>query len=73
MVTKLTFKAFESSWDSWEKLFQKASDFANSVGRECVLNISHSCDGGNRGVVTVWYWKEKTESDFVLNRTDLGG
>ena len=68
----MRFKAFESSWDSWDKLFSKASDFANTIGREDLVNISHSCDGSNKGVVTVWYWGESDPSDFKINETDLG-
>jgi hypothetical protein len=54
-------------------LFQQASDFANSIGRENVLNISHSCDGHNRGVVTVWYWQEEnTGQMFEINQVNFG-
>lgn len=57
MNSSLKYKVFKSSWDSWDKWFQKASDFANSIGKENLVNISHSCDSSNEGIVTVWYWQ----------------
>ena len=36
-------------------LGQRAADFANGIGREKLISISHSVDQ-NQGVVTVWYW-----------------
>jgi hypothetical protein len=53
---KAKFKIFRSPFSSWEKLFQPAADFATSIGKENLIGISHSSDGGD-GVVTVWYWE----------------
>lgn len=73
MNSELKFETFSSSFDSWDSLFQKACDFANLIGRENVLNISHSCDANNNGVVTVWYWQEaKTEQSFEINKVNFG-
>ena len=52
------FEVFESSLKSWEALFEEAATFAESVGRERLIGISHSEDG-NEGVVTVWYWSDQ--------------
>ena len=73
MNSRLEFRVFESSWDSWESLFQQAAEFANRVGRENVLNISHSCDRNNNGTVTVWYWREENATqNFGINQFDFG-
>jgi hypothetical protein len=52
---RVTFKIFRSSFITWEELFGQAAEFANEIGPERVISISHSSDDGN-GVVTVWYW-----------------
>ena len=39
----------------WEDLLQEATDFASRLGRERLINISHS-DSQGRGIVVVWYW-----------------
>ncbi len=49
---------FRGTWISWEDLFQEAADFANELGPERVVSISHSEDQG-KGVVTVWYWTQE--------------
>ncbi len=49
---------FRSSYSSWEELFAKAAQFATEIGRENLINISHSEDG-NEGVVVVWYWSSE--------------
>jgi hypothetical protein len=46
---------FQSMTKSWESLFEEAAAFATEIGRERLINISSSGDGG-RGLVTVWYW-----------------
>ena len=52
------FRLFRSSMSSWQTLFEQAAAFADTVGREDVISISHSEDQ-NDGVVTVWYWGER--------------
>jgi hypothetical protein len=37
-------------------LFQGAAELATSIGKDRLINISHSMDQ-NHGVVTVWYWE----------------
>ena len=53
-------KVFRATFKSWQSLFDDATDFANRLGQEHVVSISHSCDSGD-GVVVVWYWGEPTE------------
>ncbi len=55
---RVAFRHFQSNWDSWEDLFQKAARFASKVGPERLISITHSEDQ-NDGVVTVWYWDER--------------
>jgi len=54
---KVRFKQFRGTITTWEALFQEASDFPAQIGKERLINISHSEDS-NKGVVTVWYWSE---------------
>ncbi len=42
---------------SWDKLFDLAAEFASTLDRRQLINISHSSDGGN-GTVVVWFQKE---------------
>jgi hypothetical protein len=51
------FKSFDSKMASREKLFKAAVEFANKVGKERLINITHSEDRDNV-VVTIWYWAE---------------
>ena len=55
---KVSYRTFESGFMAWESLFDEAAEFASSLGPECVISISHSCDH-SRGVVTVWYWDDQ--------------
>jgi hypothetical protein len=52
------FEIFKSSFKSWESLFAEAATFAESVGPERLIGISHSEDH-SKGVVTVWYWSDE--------------
>lgn len=52
---RLAYRIFRGTWTSWEELFREAAEFANSLGPERVVSISHSEDN-NDGVVAVWYW-----------------
>ena len=56
---RLAFEIFRSGWISWEKLLKQAADFANELGPERVVSISHS-DKQSEGVVVVWYWTVET-------------
>ena len=53
---KVKYEVFRGTLATWETLFRQASEFAATLGRERVINISHSCDHSD-GVVTVWYWE----------------
>ena len=55
---QVKFKTFRGTLTTWEALFQSACEFATEVGRERLINISHSEDG-SKGVVTVWFWSEE--------------
>ncbi len=52
------FEIFKSSFKSWESLFEDAATFADGVGPERLIGISHSEDQ-SKGVVTVWYWSSE--------------
>jgi hypothetical protein len=52
------FEVFESSFKSWQSLFAEAATFAESLGPERLIGISHSEDGST-GVVAVWYWSDE--------------
>lgn len=51
---RVEYQVYRSSWDSWEKLFSDAAEFASWIGPEGLVAISHSADESD-GVVTVWY------------------
>jgi hypothetical protein len=48
---------FGGRWADWETLFERAAEFAGSIGPERLISISHSADNGD-GVVAVWYWSD---------------
>ena len=52
---RLEYRVFRGMWTSWEELFRQAAEFANELGPERVVSISHSEDNDD-GVVAVWYW-----------------
>ncbi|HYP29419.1 MAG TPA: hypothetical protein VE262_22100 [Blastocatellia bacterium] len=53
---------FRGAYASWEELFAEAARFATEIGRENLINISHSEDG-SEGVVVVWYWSPERGHD----------
>ncbi len=57
------YRVFKSHFDSWNRLFFEAAAFADEIGRQNVISISHSADGG-QGVVTVWYWKRQPREEL---------
>lgn len=52
---RLDYRVFRGTWATWEELFRQAAAFANELGPERVVSISHSEDKDD-GVVAVWYW-----------------
>jgi hypothetical protein len=58
---RVQFEVFRSSMKSWQELFGDAAAFAETVGRERLICISHSADGSH-GVVTVWYWSKEANT-----------
>jgi hypothetical protein len=59
---RLTYKYFRGTFATWDELFAQAAQFATEIGSEYVVGISHSVDRGD-GVVTVWYWTQKDETE----------
>ena len=58
-------KLFSSSTKQWDHLVADASEFATSVGRERLINISVTASGGTdlfglgaQGAIFVWYWEK---------------
>jgi|RhiMethySRZTD1v2_1073278.scaffolds.fasta_scaffold1779998_1 hypothetical protein len=49
------YRVFKSHTKSWNTLFKEAAAFADEIGRQNLISISHSADAG-QGVITVWYW-----------------
>lgn len=52
---ELRFLSFQSAWDSWEVLHQRAADQAARLAPGSLLGISHSCDNST-GLIVVWFW-----------------
>jgi hypothetical protein len=57
---RVRFKTFESQFATRQKILQMAADFATQLGRERLINITHSEDRDEE-VVTIWYWEEAHE------------
>ena len=55
---KVKFEMFRGLFSSWDALFTEASDFATKIGKDRVINISHS-NSRRDGLVTVWYWSDE--------------
>jgi hypothetical protein len=55
---RVLFKAFDSKMASREKLFKAASEFANQIGPDRLITLTHSEDRDNI-VITIWYWGEE--------------
>ena len=53
--SQVNYEYFRGTLASWETLFSKAARFAETLGPERVINISHS-ESHSHGVVAVWYW-----------------
>ena len=51
----MQFRIFRGVWASFDDLFTEAAEFADTIGPERLVSISHSEDKDD-GVVTVWYW-----------------
>lgn len=52
---KVFYKIYDSKMASREKLFKAATEFANKIGPDDLINITHSEDRDNI-VITIWYW-----------------
>jgi hypothetical protein len=49
-------RLFRSTIKSWEKLCREAAEFATTVGKDRLINISVA-QGDTGGVIFVWYWE----------------
>ena len=62
------YRMFRGTLATWDELFGEAGDFANEIGPERLITISHSEDR-REGVVAVWYWAddngERTADDLL--------
>ena len=57
---RVAHRKFRGTFATWEELFDEATAFANEVGPDRIVNISHSVDRGD-GVVVVWYLTTEEE------------
>lgn len=44
---KVTFKIFRGVFESWDEIFSEASEFASSLEKDHLINISHSAAGAD--------------------------
>jgi len=61
---RLAYRVFRGTWATWDQLFRQAARFANEVGPERLVSISHSEDEHD-GVVAVWYWTSDDDAQEV--------
>jgi len=54
---RVRFKTFQSQFGLRERVLQKVAEFAQQVGRERLISISHSEERDN-AIITLWYWEE---------------
>jgi hypothetical protein len=53
--TQVAFRVFRATGvATWDRLLEQAAEFASTLDRRQIINISHSSDGGS-GTVVVWY------------------
>lgn len=60
-ILRVKFRVFRLGlFSDWETLFNQATDFANKLAPESLINISHSGgEGHSSHAVTVWYWQKE--------------
>ena len=56
---KVTARILRSATHSWERMVEEASEFASSIGRDALINISVSAPPSGEGVIVVWYWEKE--------------
>lgn len=56
-------RTFQSDSKSWESLYKEAAEFASTIERENLINVSVAGYGGvdgfalgSTGIIFVWYW-----------------
>ncbi len=64
-LLRVEFRVFRlQMWSDWETLFKEATDFANRLAPEALINISHSGGKGHgTNAVTVWYWRKQSADE----------
>ncbi len=58
---QVKYKFFRGLLATWDDLFAQAAEFAQEIGRDRLINVSHANSGGD-GTVTVWYWADDESS-----------
>ena len=55
---KVAFRRFTEEFKSWDKMMAEAAEFASTVGRDNLINISCSEFGqyASTATIIVWYW-----------------
>lgn len=61
MKPKVHFKIFKATFQSWETMCSEAAEFASTIPREDLINISQSADNSS-GTIVVWYWSNRSAS-----------
>jgi hypothetical protein len=56
-VKRVDFRIFRGTFSTWNSLCAEAAEFASTIGRQNLINISHSEDDDD-GVITVWFWTD---------------
>jgi hypothetical protein len=55
---KVTYEIFRGAFATWDRLFSEAATFADRLGEDRLISISHSEDKDD-GIVVVWYWDDR--------------
>jgi hypothetical protein len=58
------YKVFQSSFSSWQVLFDQAAAFASALGPDRLIDIAHSESHTGNGVVVIWYWDIEQGEDW---------
>jgi hypothetical protein len=53
---QVKYRLFTSMVKPWDTLCAEAAAFASEKGKERLITISVSADGG-KGVIVVWFWE----------------
>lgn len=59
---RVKYELIRGTFQTWDQLFERAAAFANDIGRERLIGISHSEDKDD-GVIAVWYWSQEPSGE----------